>query len=88
VGELLCCGGSDGETRGWSLPPRSLGSLDGTSKGTRGVTLSWSVTVIFWTRRLSTLLACLDDLPLTFSYIQAPLQLLAHSRVLGVEARR
>ena len=32
------------------------------------------------------LLACLDDLPLTLSYVQAPLKLFPHGGVLRVEA--
>lgn len=34
------------------------------------------------------LLARLNDLPLSLSYIQAALELLAHGRILGVEAGR
>jgi hypothetical protein len=49
--------------------------------------MSWSIVV--WTGSLATvLLSCLDDLPLTLSYVQTSLELLTHGGVLGVEARR
>lgn len=83
--ESLMRGRRDGETRWWPLPAGGGRSLDCASKGTNlGVPgvfhLGWSA--------LAALLARFDDLPLTLSYIQAPLQLLAHAGVLGVEAGR
>jgi hypothetical protein len=78
-------GGRNGETRRWALPARSLRCLDCSSKST-----NLSAPCVFHVRwsSLAALLARFDDLPLTFSYIQASLQLLAHAGVLGVEARR
>jgi hypothetical protein len=78
-------GRSDGESRRWALPAGGLGGLDCSSKGADlGVTC---VPVLhLGGSALAVLLACLDDLPLALSYIQASLELLAHGGVLRVEA--
>jgi hypothetical protein len=85
MGKLLGCGRRDGEAWRWAFPAGSLWGLDGSSKGTR-VAMSWRIVV--WTGSLAAvLLACLDDLSLSLSYVQTALELLTHGRVLGVEAR-
>ena len=86
MGELLSGGRSDGEAWRRTLPTRGLWGLDRPSKGAR-FAVPWSV--VFRTRSLTAvLLAGLDDLPLSLSYIQASLELLTYGGVLGVKARR
>jgi hypothetical protein len=83
------CRRGNGEARRWSFPARGLGSLDGPSKGTRRVALSRGRGIIFWAGALAAvLLARLDDLSLSLSYIETALELLAHGGVLGVETGR
>lgn len=75
----------NGEARGRALSLRCLRGLDGSSKGTNlGASHGF---LVDWGALTAVLLACLDDLPLPFSYIQTALELRAHGRVLSMEAR-
>jgi hypothetical protein len=68
VGELLGSGRGDGEARRRSFSAGCLWGLDGTSKSTRCVAMPRSV--IFRAGTLAAmLLASLDDLSLSLSYV-------------------
>lgn len=75
---------SNAEAWRGTLSARRLWGFDSPAKGA-----NFRVSGLFDIRRaaLAVLLACLDDLPLPLSHVQASLQLLTHGGVLGVEAR-
>ena len=75
----------DGETRGRTFPSSGVGRLQRASKGAHVLLAG----IVVGRRTLSTvLLAGFYDLPLPFPNIHAPLKLLSHRRVVGVEAGR
>lgn len=94
VGELGVGGRSNGKTRGRSLSPGGGGCLDGTAEwagiGTsRSAIVVSSAALARASRRTTgtTLLASLNDLPLSLPHVHALVKLLTHRRVVGVEAR-
>ncbi len=76
-------GRGDGESWWWAFSAGRLRRLHGSAKsGDLG--LSYIVCLLWAT--LAVLLTSFNDLPLSLSYVQTTLKLLAHGGVLGMEA--